>query len=643
MKPAHISPRSSGSAKPHIGALLRCAAAALALATLTSAAPPPQFDLIIRGGMVIDGTGAKRVRADIGIRQGHIAEIGDLGAAAGPSIDAKGLMVAPGFINIHDHADAKTLASAANMLAQGVTTEIMNADGLGPIDLASQLDAIARDGSAVNFGGQIGLNAIWKSVMDDADRRATPAEIERMRALLTRALDDGAWGVSSGFDFAPVSRAHVDDIVAILSAARDRRTNFPNHDRVTPENGFSSLAGMRETIAVAERAGLMPVITHVKLQGHEQGRANELFALMKAAAQRGTPVAADIYPYLAGQTALEDLLISAWAQVGGRPGMLARFRDPAQRAEIAKAAETAMRARFGGPQGVFVLAGRSELTAIMAAQKIGAGEAVIRSLEANATPAILRFGSEADLRLLLAYPGIAIACDCGATTQTNIHPRSYGTFPKVLGEYVRGKRVLSLESAVAKMSGLPAAIAGMADRGVLAPGMAADVTLFDAERIAERGSFADPARLAEGVETVIVNGRIVWKQGRPTGATPGARLARIQSLPSRLPVDRIGPIAQRVALDGKREMLTISLRAGAVRQPQGSIAIMGGNGAASFRATRIGFVQTDGKGWFGVVGWGAKPGATATPFLLSIETRRACGGFIRIGDQIRTLGTRPTC
>lgn len=628
---------------PQLSALLRCAAAAFALATLTSAAPPAQFDLIIRGGTVIDGTGAKRVRADIGIRQGHIAEIGDLAGATGSTIDAKGLIVAPGFINIHDHADAKALPIAANMLAQGVTTEIMNADGLGPIDLAGQLDAMARDGSAVNFGGQIGLNAIWKSVMGDADRRATPAEIERMRALLMQALADGAWGISSGFDFAPLSRAHVDDIVAILSAARDARTNFPNHDRVTPDNGFSSLSGMKETIAVAERAGLMPVITHVKLQGQEQGRAGELFALMAAAAQRGTPVAADIYPYLAGQTALEDLLIPAWAQVGGREGMLARFRDPAQRAEIAKAAETAMRARFGGPQGVFVLAGRSELTAIMAAQKIGAGEAVIRSLEANATPAILRFGSEADLRLLLAHPGIAIACDCGATTQTNIHPRSYGTFPKVLGEYARDKRVLTLESAVAKMRGLPAAIAGMADRGVLAPGMAADITLFDPARIAERATFENPARLSEGVDTVIVNGKLVWKQGRSTGETAGARLARIQSLPSRLLVDRIGSISQRVTIGGTAQNLAVSLRAGSARSPQGSIAITEDQ-KASFRATRIGFVQTDGKGWFGVVGWGSERGAAPVPFLLSLETRHALGtptGFIRIGNELKTFDATP--
>jgi len=624
--------------------ILRCAAAALTLVTLTSAAPPAEFDLIIRGGTVIDGTGAKRIRADIGISRGHIAEIGDLSAAAGPSIDAKGLVVAPGFINIHDHADPKTLAAPANMLAQGVTTEIMNADGLGPIDLAGQLDAIARDGSVVNFGGQIGLNAIWKSVMGDDDRRATPAEIARMRALLTRALDDGAWGISSGFDFAPLSRAHVDDIVAILSSARDRRTNFPNHDRVTPDNGFSSLAGMRETIGVAERAGLMPVITHVKLQGQEQGRARELFALMDAAARRGTPVAADIYPYLAGQTALEDLLIPAWAQVGGRPGMLARFRDPAQRAEIAKAAEAAMRARFGGPQGVFVLAGRSELTAIMTAQKIGAGEAVIRSLEANATPAILRFGSEADLRLMLAHGGIAIACDCGATTQTNIHPRSYGTFPKLLGEYVRDKGVLPLEAAIAKMTGLPAAIAGMTDRGVLAPGMAADITLFDPARIAERASFDDPARLSDGVETVIVNGTVVWKQGRSTGAIPGARLARLQSSPSRLPLDRIPSVAQRLEIGGDR--LIVSLRAGPARNAGGTIAITGKDGASRFRATRIGFVESDGKGWFGVIGWGVEPGMPPAPFTLSLETRRECSGptgFLRIGGRTRAFDADPAC
>ena len=194
--------------------------------------------------------------------------------------------------------------------------------------------------------------------MGAADRRATPEDVERMRTLVLTGLDCGAWGVSAGLDYKPAYYAQTEEVIRVVEAAAPWRTNFTNHDRLTPESGFSSRAGVAETIAIGEKAGVMPVVTHMKAQGLEQGTAATLLAMMQDATKRGRYTAADAYPYLAGQTSLGALLVPAWAQDGGRDEMLKRFKDPPQRARIALEIETAMQARFGGPEGVFLPAAR---------------------------------------------------------------------------------------------------------------------------------------------------------------------------------------------------------------------------------------------------------------------------------------------
>jgi N-acyl-D-amino-acid deacylase len=280
-------------------------ALALQPAASKQAATADEFDLIIRQGTVLDGTGAEPFKADVGIIGRHIIRIGDLAALkAKREINAAGLYVAPGFINLHSHASLDALATAENMLTQGVTTELLNPDGGGRTDLDEQLASAASGGLAVNIGAYIGFNSVWTSVVGEADRRPTAEELGRMREIVTANLDRGAWGVSAGLDYKPAYYATAEEVVEVVKAAQPYRTNFPNHDRVTPETKYSSRAGVAETIGIGGRAGLVPVITHMKVQGREQGGATTTLALMRDATNRGNYTAADVYPYLAGQTAL---------------------------------------------------------------------------------------------------------------------------------------------------------------------------------------------------------------------------------------------------------------------------------------------------------------------------------------------------
>ncbi|HWI19275.1 MAG TPA: amidohydrolase family protein, partial [Vicinamibacterales bacterium] len=481
-------------------------------------AQAPAFDIILRGGTVIDGSGNPRFVADVGVRNGFIVSIGDLSSGlARETIDAKGLVVAPGFVNIHSHASPDALPTAVNMLMQGVTTEIFNADGNGPLDVSGQMTRLSEPGLGVNIGGYIGFNAIWQQVVGSVDRRPSPEEIQRMRGMITTGLEQGAWGVSAGLDYKPGYFAKTEEVIKIVDVARPARTNFTNHDRITPESNFSSKVGISETLAIGEKSGMVPVITHMKVQGREQGSATPILASMATATKRGHYAAADAYPYLAGQSGLGSLIIPGWAQEGGRDAMLKRFADPEMRARIVKEAEEAMSARFGGPQGVYLPRTQQELTAVMKEMNAGGGETVVRILEQTGDPgAILRFGAEDDLIKILKDPATSMACDCGASTATRVHPRFYGSFPRVLGRYVREQKIMTLEEAIRKSSWLPASTIGMSDRGLIAAGMAADVMVFDPDTIIDHATYENPALPSEGVKFVLVNGVMALKDGVAT-------------------------------------------------------------------------------------------------------------------------------
>ncbi|MBL0170492.1 MAG: amidohydrolase family protein [Gemmatimonadaceae bacterium] len=512
-----------------------CVAAAVAPAGRAAAQPATTYDLILRGGTVVDGTGAPRFRADVAITRGHIARVGDLSrATARTDIDVRGLFVAPGFINIHSHAVPSVLPTAENMLTQGVTTELLNADGAGPADIGAQLDGVAKAGLAVNVAASAGFNSVWASVMGPSDKRPTSGDITRMRTMILANLERGAFGISAGLDYKPAYFSTVPEVIDVLSPARPWRTFFPNHDRLAPEFGYSSRKGMEETMVIGEGTGLVPVFTHMKVQGHEQGTADAVLAMMRTATAAGRFVAADVYPYLSGQTALAALIIPGWAQDGGIAKMRERFADPALRARIIVEADQAITARFNGASSIVLNETGRKLSDIM--QQQGAktpGEAVVRVLETEFPSAILSFGAEADLRKILQYPDAVIACDCGAWTETRAHPRGFGTFPRILGHYVRETHVLTWEQAVRKMSALPAALTGMVDRGVISPGMAADIAVFDTATIIDHATYEAPNLKSDGIRVVLVNGVVALRDGAVTGARGGVALRRSGHMPSR--------------------------------------------------------------------------------------------------------------
>lgn len=604
--------------------------AAVSMLAITGAARAETFDVLIRGGEVLDGTGLERYAADVGVRGGRIARIGDLSAdTAAEVVDARGLFVAPGFINIHDHPEPDAVARAENVLTQGITTEIGNPDGMGSTkaserqstDIAAQLKAMSADGLAANLGLYIGFNAVWAEVMGDRDHRPTAADMARMRALVAKGLQDGAWGVSAGLDYKPGYFARLDEVVAVVSVAAPWRTDFPNHERLTPETGYSGLAGVRETVEIARRAGLAPVFTHMKAQGFEQGRAQEQLDLIDAVNRSGHVAAGDIYPYTYGFNNVRSLLIPGWALEGGEDALYARFADAAARARIAADVEKVMSLRWNGPSGVYVSGLGRELTDLMAEWKVGAGEAIIRLNEAyrgRLPETYLRFGVDSDVVRMLRHPDVAVACDCGSLGVVAGHPRAFGTFPAVLGRYVRDRGELTWEDAVRKMSGLPASIIGLTDRGLLAVGMAADVTVFDPRTISDRGS-ADKPELAQGVRAVLVNGGLALNNGAVTGARRGAVILRAADMPTRpftLGAGRRLSGTTRFA-DGAR--LAVELRQGRGRRAaEGSVRLVDGQGRRLFEATALGVLQaTD--GWASVTGMGVGADGRPAAFRLIVD------------------------
>lgn len=595
------------------------------VATSSKSKEPERFDVIVRHGMVIDGTGARAYAADVGIRGGYIAEIGDLSSAtATKDVEARGLFVTPGFINVHDHSTTDGIRRADNMLTQGVTLGIGNADGGGATDLNKEAAEFSANGMAMNLAFSIGFNSVWAEAMGPSDRRATPADIAKMQALILAGLRSGAAGVSAGLDYKPAYFSTPAEGMRVLAAARDWRTFFPNHDRVAPPD-YSSYKGMGETIALASSARIMPEITHIKIQGHEQGSAAAVIRMMDEAAAKGHYVAADIYPYLAGNTGLANVIVPGWAQDGGRAEMLKRFAQPDVRRRIALESEDAMKARLaGGPAGIYIPSMKREFTDIMREEQAGPGETLIRVLEKNNPGAILRFGVESDMTALLKYPSTSITCDCGAsvTGRGGGHPRGFGSYPRILGVYVRDRGVLTWEDAIRKMSGLPASTMGVVDRGFISVGMRADVTVFDPKTIRDVATYEAPNEPSVGVRYVLVNGQIALADGKPTGIQSGQIVRLSTHMPSR-PMANVGArwLLSRSTFDsplGKVNLLLELKQTVSSREAAGRAQIRIGTGGWSLDVTRLGILQVSHK-WASFTGWGRTRDGREEPVTVILD------------------------
>jgi N-acyl-D-amino-acid deacylase len=501
-------------------------------------AQAPAADLVLRGGRIIDGTGGAWYRADIAIKGDSIVRIApSITDAAVRTVDVSGLVVAPGFIDIHTHARRGIfeLPTADSYVRQGVTTLVEGPDGSSDVPLAPFLAKLAATRMTPNIASFIGQGSIRSEVMGSVNRPATPAEVERMRGLVRQGMEDGAFGLSSGLFYVPGTFTPTAEVVELAKVAGRMGGIHISHMR---DEAKGVLDSVRETIAIGEQGGLPTQVTHHKIVGTKYwGQSVQTLKLIDDARARGVDATIDQYPYTASSTSIVSALLPAWAQEGGRSATLERLLDPATRAKIKAETIAIIRDERGGgdPKNVVVasnswdpsMAGKN-LAEITAGRNLpvtleNAAETTLWIVEKGGAQGIFHAINEEDLQRILVHPATMVASDGEVAIfgRNHPHPRSYGTFARVLGHYVRDRKLLPLETAIQKMSSFPAQRLGMSDRGVLRPGLKADIAVFDAARIRDTATFEKPHAYAEGVTLVIVNGQVAYENGAMTAARPG--------------------------------------------------------------------------------------------------------------------------
>ena len=499
--------------------------------------PAQSFDIVIHNARIVDGSGNPWYRGDLGTRGDTIVSIGRLGgSAAKVNLDAQGLTVTPGFIDIHTHARRGIFIdpAAQNYIHQGVTTLMEGNDGSSPIPLAPFLQKVANVHPAVNFGTFVGQGSIREAVMGLADRKATPEEIAKMREIARQAMQDGAFGLSTGLFYVPGNFTPTEEVIEIAKVVASFGGMHISHMR---DEAAGVLDSVRETIRIGEEGGLPTQVTHHKIIGAANwGKSEETLRLVEEARARGVDVTIDQYPYTASSTGT-SALFPQWSLAGGQKALLERLSASDQRTRIK--AEIVQRIKVdrggGNPKNVVMascsfdhsLDGKS-LADITAARGRAvsfdtAAETAIEIQQKGGCQAVYHAINEDDVERILKSPYTMIGSD-GEIPEFGKgvpHPRSYGTNARVLARYVREKHVITLEDAIRKMSGYPAERLHLLDRGLLRPGMKADIVIFDPAKVQDKADFANPHQYAEGVRDVIVNGQLVIANGRLTAARPG--------------------------------------------------------------------------------------------------------------------------
>lgn len=526
--------------------LLACAAVTIWQTRAVS--QTPTFSLVIRGGHIVDGTGNPWFVADVGINGESVVAIApNLNAGGARVIDAAGMVVAPGFIDVHSHSeegrdgqDVVGNAPAENNVRQGVTTVFASPDGGGSVDIKAYLDKVAAARPSINVGTFIGHGSVRGTVIGQTDRKATPDELQKMRDLVRQGMRDGAFGLSTGLFYVPGSYAPLEEVIELAKVAGEFGGIHQSHMR--DETG-KVLDSVRETIAIGEQGHLPTQVTHHKIIGKANwGKSVDTLRLIDEARARGVDATIDQYPYTASSTSIQGGLLPTWLQEGGRAKMLERLRDETQlqRALLAIASSIQNDRGGGDPANIGLaacpfdpsLAGKNLADVLRERRRPvtvdQAADLVIEIVQKGGCSAIYHAISEDDLVRIMKHPATMIASDAAPGIPTFgkdvPHPRAYGTFARVLGLYVREKKVLTLEDAVRKMTSFPAARMGLSDRGVLRPGMKADIAVFNPATIIDKATFEKPHQYADGVSAVIVNGQVTLDGGRMTGARAGRTL-----------------------------------------------------------------------------------------------------------------------
>ena len=542
----------------------------LPLTAVGQAAQSGDFDVLIKGGTVYDGTGRAPRRADIAIKGDHIVAIGKLRTARARSVvDAHGLAVAPGFINMLSWSTESLIADGRSQgeIRQGVTTQIMGEGwSMGPLNerlkkqvvaeqddikfeiewttLAEYLRYLEKRGVSQNVASYVGATTIRQYVLGEGDVQPTPAQLQEMRELVRQAMEEGALGVGSSLIYAPAFYAKTEELIELCKVAARYKGKYISHMR---SEGNEWVEAVQELIRISREAGLPAEIYHIKAAGRQNwDKVDQVIGLVNAARRRGLKITADMYMYPAGATGLNSSL-PPWTMDGGYEALFKRLEDPTTRQKIATEARTPsdkwenLYLAAGSPDRILLVGFKSEKLKPLTGKTL-AEVAKIRGKDPVETIMDLiledrsRVGtvyflmSEENIKTELRQPWVSLGSDAasmapeGVFLKSSTHPRAYGNFARLLGKYVREEKVISLSEAVRRLSGLPATNLGLDRRGFLRTGMFADVVVFDPATIADRATFENPHQYSVGVKHVFVNGIQVLKDGEHTGAKPGRAL-----------------------------------------------------------------------------------------------------------------------
>jgi N-acyl-D-amino-acid deacylase len=525
-----------------------------------------KYDLVLRGGRVVDGTGNPWSYGDVAVQGDRIAAVGHVPRGAGKrELNATGLVVAPGFIDMHSHSDWVLLedGNAQSKIRQGVTTEVLGEGfSAGPwkgklkphqakvggktvpiATLEDYFNALEKSRISVNVVSYAGIGNVWQGVMGESFERPTRAQLDQMKSLLAEAMQEGAFGLSSQVMMPPGSLATTDDIVELCGVVHQYGGIFVIHMR---NEGLGVFDSVKEAITIGERAKVPVDILHLKIADQQYwGRMNEVVALIDDARRRGVNVQANVYPYTRGNNSLSSI-IPPWAHEGGREKMHDRLRDPAQREKMKQDIRNGIPGWYnhytavGGDWSRMLISDNNPykgmtMDKVIAAKSQGKNPPpdpldVLFDLlveQKDSVGTVYAHHTEKDMNLALTQPWCSIGSDGsayatdGPLRRGNPHPRNFGTFPRVLGVYAREQGLLRLEDAVRKMTWLNAAELGLRDRGLVQAGCFADLAVFDPDRVIDRSTYTDPFQYNDGIEFVIVNGQVVLDREKHTGVRPG--------------------------------------------------------------------------------------------------------------------------
>jgi N-acyl-D-amino-acid deacylase len=525
------------------------------------------FDLVVAGGTVYDGAGGAPVRADVGISGGAIREIGRIRRSRAAAVaEARGLAVSPGFIDVHDHTDTSLLVNpkAESAVRQGVTTLVSGQCGGSPFPLSDEafdrmreslakeyglevdwrdisgfLGRLERAGLALNYSTFVGFGTVRGAAMGEGDRAPSAGELEKMKTLVAEAMAGGALGLSSGLEYTPDSFGTTEELIALSRVAARTGGLYATHMR---DEQAGILEAVDEALRIAKETPIRLQISHLKVgRAGNWPKLDALIEKLEKARASGLDFRCDRYPYIAGATGL-SMLFPIWAREGGTEGFIARLKDPALDARI-RAHLADLEKGYGSWDKILITEVGSDKNRNLEGRNVleAAGEAgkspydFMRDLlieEADRVEMVNFYGNEDILKTILARPFVGVGADgsalapYGPLATGKPHPRNYGTFPRVLGKYVREERLLPLEEMIRKLTSMPAAHMGFVRRGQIKVGWAADICVFDPDKIIDKATFKEPAVYPEGVEKVIVNGQIVIDGGEHTGRLPGKVLRK---------------------------------------------------------------------------------------------------------------------